>query len=211
VIFDLDQTIASTASLLYDSWNAAMIAIGRDPVTPEGVIAHFGPPEHVALRRVVGDKDYPAAFDAYLRHYHQHHDSIVKLYDGVADALAWLSKRGARVGMVTGKGRATTEITLTRLGVREHFDMVLTGDELKNAKPDPEGIQRILDQFDLKPSDAIMIGDMPADVESARSAGAQSGAALWDCEWRDRLRASDPDVEFETVAAMRAFLEAEVA
>ncbi|MBN1477525.1 HAD family hydrolase [Candidatus Sumerlaeota bacterium] len=204
-IFDLDQTVATTAGLLYGSWNAAMAAISRDPWTPEQIIELFGPSEHVALRQTVGEDEFAVAMDAYLRHYHTHHGQV-RVYEGIEGLLQGLRGRGVFLGMVTGKGRATTEITLTLTGLRGLFDLVLTGDELSRPKPAPEGIERILRAAGCSPSETVMIGDMPNDVLAAHAAGVEAVAALWDCEWPEELRASGPHHVFETVEALSDWL-----
>lgn len=203
-IFDLDQTIAGTARLLYDSWNAAMQALGRPAATDAEVTAHFGPPEWVALKSVAGDS-YPAAIDAYLRHY-QANLGQVKVYAGVPELLESLGARGVFRAMLTGKGRATTEITLAHLGLRGHFDTVVTGDEIARPKPHPEGLHLILAHAGCPAGEAVMIGDMPSDIRAAHAAGMRGAAALWDCEWRDALMATRPDLALESVAALHEWL-----
>ena len=205
VILDLDQTIASTAPNIYSSWNAALEAAGREPMPDSEIVARFGPTEMAALRTEVGEDLYPVASDAYLRHYTANH-SIVQLYDGIRDVLDLLSTRGIHRGLFTGKGRITTEITLALLGVRGDFDLVVTGDEIEKHKPDPEGVLAHVKHAGVKPQETIMIGDASFDIEAARGAGTRSGAALWDCEWPDRLRAAGPDVLFEEVDALREWL-----
>jgi phosphoglycolate phosphatase/pyrophosphatase PpaX len=182
-----------------------MAALGREPWTPEQIVELFGPPEHVALRQVVGEDDFTVALDAYLRHYHAHHDQV-RVYEGIGELLRRLRERGVFLGMVTGKGRATTEITLTLTGLRGLFDLVLTGDEMSRPKPDPEGIGQILRAAGASPSETVMIGDMSNDVLAARAAGVGALAALWDCEWPDELRASGPDQVFESVEALSDWL-----
>jgi HAD superfamily hydrolase (TIGR01509 family) len=182
-----------------------MAAVGRESWTPGQIVELFGPPEHVALRQVVGEENLAVAIDAYLRHYHAHHDQV-RVYGGIGELLGDLRGHGIFLGMVTGKGRATTEITLILTGLRGLFDLVLTGDELSHPKPHPEGIERILRAVGCAPSEAVMVGDMSNDVFAARAAGVGAMAALWDCEWPEELRASGPNQEFETVEALSGWL-----
>jgi pyrophosphatase PpaX len=208
VIFDLDQTLGSTAGVLYASFNAALAAAGRPAMTPSEIVGLFGPPEWVALKSTVGGAHFPVAFDAYLRHYIASLPQV-RLYDGIREVLEEAGARGIFRGVITGKGRATTEVTLMHLGVRTLLDLVLTADELPKPKPDPGGIHWILNRAGAAPEEALMVGDLPADIEAARAAGVRSGAALWDAEWPERLRAAKPDFIFETVQGLREFLASE--
>lgn len=205
IVFDLDQTLASTAPILYGSWNAALESVGHAPMTPDEIIALFGPPEHVALRDAVGDADFPAAFDAYMHHYTSHHGQV-RAYDGVPELLCEIQSRGIHIGILTGKGRTTTEVTLALLRLRRYISSVLTGDDLAHTKPDPEGLIVIQRRAHATPNQTLMIGDMPSDVEAARAAGVTGIAAMWDCEWPDRLLASDPDQQFDSIAKLRKFI-----
>ncbi len=204
-IFDLDQTVATTASLLYASWNAAIAAVGRPAMSDAEIVALFGPPEWQALRVHVGPADFPAAFDAYLRHYITHH-SEVRVCDGIEDVLRDLGARGVFRAMLTGKGRATTEVTLALLGLRAQFDFVVTGDELAQPKPAPEGIELLMRRARATPAETVMIGDLPSDIGAACAAGAQSVAALWACEDPQTLLGAGPSHTAASAEELSALL-----
>ena len=50
------------------------------------------------------------------------------------------------------------------------LDFSISGDEVKNFKPDPEGIVKTLKYFNAKPDQAIFIGDSLHDLGAARNA-----------------------------------------
>ncbi|MCJ7748103.1 MAG: HAD family hydrolase, partial [Desulfobacterales bacterium] len=51
------------------------------------------------------------------------------------------------------------------------FDMVVTALDVKNPKPHPESIEKILQKFNLNKEEAVFIGDSEVDQQTAKSSG----------------------------------------
>ena len=62
---------------------------------------------------------------------------------------------------------------MERFGLGPFFDMVVTALDVKNPKPHPESIEKILHRFDLKKDEAVFVGDSEVDQQTAKSAGIQ--------------------------------------
>ena len=60
---------------------------------------------------------------------------------------------------------------MDRFNLRPFFDMVVTALDVKNPKPHPESIEKILQAFKLKREEAVFIGDSELDQQAAESAG----------------------------------------
>jgi HAD superfamily hydrolase (TIGR01509 family) len=60
---------------------------------------------------------------------------------------------------------------LRRFGLERYFDLVVTSLDVRNPKPHPEAIQKILSCFGLNSREACYIGDSAVDEETARRAG----------------------------------------
>ncbi len=99
--------------------------------------------------------------------------------------LAGLRAAGLPLGIVTGKSRRSWELTRTRqeLGA---FDVLVFDDDVKEPKPDPEGLHIALDRLGAAPSAAVYLGDSGSDVEAALAAGVRPAAALWAKQGDDR-------------------------
>ncbi len=65
----------------------------------------------------------------------------------------------------------TTHPVLRYHGLDRHFDMVVSALDVSRPKPHPESFWRILEHFQLKPEEAIYIGDSQVDEEFAHNAG----------------------------------------
>ena len=75
-----------------------------------------------------------------------------------------------------GLGIATNRSTTIGNVLKYHdldsfFDIVVSSLDVKNPKPHPESLLKILDYFNISPTNAFYIGDSHLDHQSARSAG----------------------------------------
>jgi len=68
--------------------------------------------------------------------------------------------------------RTTTMATLLDLfDLRRYFEVVVTAMDVKNSKPHPEALHKILSHFGLTVAEAVFIGDSQVDLEHARAVG----------------------------------------
>lgn len=202
VIFDMDGTLTRTNELIFASFNHIARKYLDTTFTPREIVKFFGPPEEGALRQILGEELVPAAMEDLCAFYEMHHDAMASLHAGVREVLAFLGGHGVKQAVFTGKGSRTTAITLDALKIAQFFDLVVSGNDVVNHKPHPEGIARVLTTLEIEPGEALMVGDGMSDVTSSRAAGVRIAAALWDCYDRERVLASGADFVFDTVQDM---------
>ncbi len=92
------------------------------------------------------------------------------VFPGVGDSLAVLSRRFT-LGVVTSGSRTRVRAALARTALDSFFKVVITGDDVKQKKPSPEGLLMALRELRLRPDQALFIGDAEADLKMARAAG----------------------------------------
>lgn len=195
IIFDFDGTLADTFPLVIDSWNTAMRAAIGVTHPPEDVIARFGIPEvRMFQREFAGRPDavWQKAMDNYLAAYEEGHE-IVQPFEGIPEMLHRFREAGIPTGVMTSKGRHACDISLRRLGWDGAFASVVTGDEVAEQKPDPEGPLLVASELGVLPSRCAFVGDSAADIEAGRAAGMRTVAAAWHTVYTDALRAARPD------------------
>lgn len=81
--------------------------------------------------------------------------------------------------------------------VSEYFSCIICSEDVSLLKPDPEGIYKILSILKVENRDALMIGDMPADIMAGKAAGIKTGAVKWGLGDWDELVKCSPDYAFE--------------
>jgi len=203
-IFDIDGTLTSTNQLIFDSFNFIAKKYLSRTFTDDEIISLFGPTEDVILKQWCGDR-YEEARNDYYKYYSDHH-GIAGLYDGIKEILHHLKSKGYPIGIFTGKGRTASLITLEKLGVDHYFDLIVTGDDVENHKPSPEGILKFINHFGLKPGRVLMIGDSVSDVIASKEAGVKVASVLWDSYGKAEVKLLESDYYFHTVEELRRFL-----
>jgi len=199
VIFDVDGTLTNTNLLIFETFNhVARTHLGR-AFSPEEIIGLFGPPEEGAVEKVFGRDRTAQIMDELCVFYRDNHSSLARLHEGMDDALRVLKGAGIKLAVFTGKGRRTAALTLEAFALQDYFDMVVTGNDVVNHKPDGEGITRILEGLGVSAEETVMVGDSMADVRASRQAGVTMAAVLWDAYDRQKVLAAGSELVFETV------------
>ena len=113
--------------------------------------------------------------DILLRHYYAH---VQRAYrDGVQQAkgadelLDFLRGKGYQLALVTSSPRAAVDGVLDRLAWRARFDVIVCGDEVPEAKPDPAVYRRACELGGWQPAACVAVEDAPAGVRAAVACG----------------------------------------
>lgn len=205
VIFDLDGTLASTNSLIFDSFNYISKKYSGKELSEKEIVSLFGPTEDGIIEEFYKD-NADIVKREYYNYYSEHHDSA-KLYPGLGKLLEFLKTNKILMFIYTGKGRKTTDITLSKLNVKRYFDLIITGDDINKRKSSGEGILVLLEKFNLKKENVLMIGDAVADVKAAKSTGVEIASVLWDSYAKDEVLQLGSDYFFHTVDELKEFVE----
>ncbi len=91
------------------------------------------------------------------------------LLPGTYDLMTALIEQGVKVGVVTRNCRAVSVGLLARFALPHH--LLLTRDDVKLTKPNPEHLWEALRLLGEKPEDAAMVGDHFMDIEAGIKAG----------------------------------------
>ncbi len=209
IIFDIDGTLTSTNELIFATFNHVTKRYFNKTYSPDELTALFGPTEDQILYEWFKE-NYEQARKEYYVFYETMHDKLVKPIDGVVELLHLIQQKQIPLGVFTGKGRTSTEITLNKLEIKKYFDLIITGDDVINHKPAADGIQIFLDKFKLDPRQVLMIGDAPADVIAARSAGTNVASVLWDSFAKEEVLRLGSDLYFNTVEELTDFVIAHI-
>lgn len=89
---------------------------------------------------------------------------------GVLDLLTELKRQGVKQALVTMAARPLANATLA--SVAGVFDAVVTADDVRRGKPDPEAYERAMTALDVAPENCLAFEDSVPGVRSAWSSGA---------------------------------------
>jgi pyrophosphatase PpaX len=206
IIFDMDGTLTQTNQLIYESFNHIAEHFIKKRFSPKEIIAFFGPPEEDAIEAMIGPGHLDEAMPEYYQLYAEHHNELASLYPGIEDLLKFVKSKGVLIGLFTGKGRTTTEITLSKFGIASYFDVTITGDDVDHFKPSGDGIRKIMNKYSLKPDEVLMVGDAVADITAARECGVQIAAVVWDSYSKEKVMQTKTDFLYHSVDELHAWL-----
>ncbi len=172
-LFDMDGTVCQT----FVPWMDIVVAtLETYSITADKKIIIrkiFGDARRGLVEMGIPEQDLPTVFvewDKLAAESMQH----VELYPHIAEVLAELKKNGKKLALITATVRPTVEIILAAHSLQDTFDVVVTGDELHEPKPDPEGILFALDKMGIDRAQAVMLGDSEKDIRAAHNAGTDS-------------------------------------
>lgn len=156
VVFDLDGTLVDTRGAVAAAHNASFAA--------------FEPVDHL-LGRVPRGAD--------LRVYHRRLGELapgLQPYPGIPELLEQLR---VPMGIVSGASSDSCEIVLGATSLRGHFDVVISADDVRRPKPDPEGLRLACTLLGVETEQIAYVGDLKGDVAAARACGALAVGAAW--------------------------------
>jgi len=94
----------------------------------------------------------------------------LKMEPHLLEALGELKEKG--VLRVINTNRTTSmPYIMERFNLWPYFDMVVTALDVKNPKPHPESIEKIIAAFKLNKEEAVFVGDSEVDKQTAESSG----------------------------------------
>ena len=193
-IFDLDGTLAYTIDDMRVAVNRAYQACGFSAITTEQALdnINFGarvfvtrglPPAVQSDERVVD-----AVYAKYCEYYAEEYDKNTYLYPGVAEGIASLKARGARMAVFSNKQDAQTKDLCQKLFPRDTFVIALGSGAGFPPKPSPEGARYVASLLGGCPENTVLIGDSDVDMALAANSGMRVVGVSWGYRSPELLR-----------------------
>ncbi|MHA1208871.1 MAG: HAD family hydrolase [Candidatus Freyarchaeota archaeon] len=126
--------------------------------------------------------------------------SKTSLIPGAAEVLHKLKDTGFKLGVFTLNKNSVVTSLLSRLGISSIFDAVVARDDVERPKPDPLHLRKTLSLLGVSAEEAIVVGDHPNDIISARSVGAKSIGVLSSGYSAEELKSAGADLIFKDVS-----------
>jgi len=126
---------------------------------------------------------------------------------GAHDLIADLKERGHTVVLASSGKEQEIEHYLDLLDARELCDEWTSSADVEETKPAPDLVEAALEKSGADPSEAIMIGDTPWDVEAAQKAGVRTITVMTGGFSEAELRETDAIAVFDSIEALRTGLD----
>lgn len=191
VLFDLDGTLLDSTDLIVSSFKHVVRKHFNRDISKEELIPNFGRPLVEAMEELA-----PGQGELLVRLYREytqiHHDKMIKIFPGVEATLKKLHEMNIKLGIVTSKVRKTALRGLQLFNLDHFFDIFVGYEDTVIHKPKPEPVIFALDKIGIKAANALMVGDSPHDIASAKAAGTKTAAVTWSSFPLEALKAENP-------------------
>ena len=96
------------------------------------------------------------------------------------------------------------------MGISDSISYLIGADDVKEAKPKPEPVLKILTAMQFKACETLVVGDMAVDIQMGANAGAKTCGMTWGNGTRKELEKAGADFIIEKIEELGAIaLEAE--
>jgi beta-phosphoglucomutase len=175
IIWDVDGTLVDTAAHHFAAWAKFAAEIGK-PFTHDDFAATFGMRNPEILRKLFD----PNADDALCAKWGERKEDLYRdsvraegtaLLPGVAQLLAEFAKAGWLQAVGSSAPVGNLDLLLGITNTRRYFGAVVTGDDVKRGKPDPEVFLAAASKLGVEPRRCVVFEDAVAGVAAAKAGG----------------------------------------
>lgn len=94
------------------------------------------------------------------------------LIPGSIEFLKWMRPRVSKTALVTSSKKSIQELMFKMFELDSYFDGIITGDDVKIGKPDPEPYLKAAKSIGISPSRCVVVEDSDSGIMAAKNAGA---------------------------------------
>lgn len=177
VIYDIDGTILNTLDMnMYPLLQIIKEELGE--VWSFEEVLHFA---HYPGMKVMEELQVANPVATYQRwvDYVNQYPTGASLFTGMETVFEEFAKGKVRQAVVSAKNYQQYEIDMVEKGLAQYMEIAVLAEDTTKHKPDPEPLLLCLKQLELKPEEAIYIGDALSDSQAAQAVGMDFGFAKW--------------------------------
>jgi beta-phosphoglucomutase len=173
MIFDMDGVLFDSHPIHRKAWRELLRGLGKVVSDQELDFILDGPTREQILHHFLGTlpQDRIASYVQKKDLLFRREEENLRTVDGVESFLATADAAGIPKVIATSASRPRAQRMLSKHGLIQHFDAVLTGDDVSNGKADPSIFLRSAEKMDAAPSDVIVFEDAPSAIRVATSVG----------------------------------------
>ncbi len=173
-LFDFDYTLADSSRGIVTCFRNVLTRHGYTEVTDDDIKRTIGKTleDSFSILTGVTDAGQLAGFKAEYRKEADTHMTVnTVLFLETKSVLTALKDSGARIGIISTKYRFRIKELLDQHFPEDFMDIIVGGEDVKAAKPSPEGLLLAIKQLHANKAETLYIGDSTVDAETAQAAG----------------------------------------
>ena len=173
-LFDFDYTLADSSRGIVTCFHNVLTRHGYTEVTDDDIKRTIGKTLENSFSILTGvtDAGQLAGFKAEYRKEADTHMTVnTVLFLETKSVLTALKDSGARIGIISTKYRFRIKELLDQHFPEDFIDIIVGGEDVKTAKPSPEGLLLAIKRLHVSKAETLYIGDSTVDAETAQAAG----------------------------------------
>lgn len=177
VIFDMDGVLVDACEWHRVALNKALKHVSGYEISLDDHITEYnGIPTKVKLQKLVSKNIIKQVDVQKIEDLKQDFtidiiQSTAQLRQEKVDLFKYLKTKNIKSACYTNSIRKTAELMLQKTGILSMLDLLVTNQDVKNPKPDPEGYNLIVDFFKFDKNRVIIVEDSPKGLEAAYASG----------------------------------------
>lgn len=172
LIFDFDFTLGDATKGIVESVNYALAKMNLPTFTKEDIRKTVGMtlPNTFTHLTKMQDAEQRALFVTLFK---EKADEIMinntNLFPDTIEVLSYIKSKGMKIGIVTTKYHYRIIEILDKFQISHLVDVIIGGEDVKNAKPHPEALMAAIDKLNVHIDNILYIGDSIIDAQTAQN------------------------------------------
>ena len=172
-LFDFDYTLADSSRGIVICFRNVLERHGHTGISDEAIKRTIGKTLEDSFSILSGITT-PETLAEYKKEYVKEADTYMTVntffFPETVTVLKTLKSQGAQIGIISTKFRFRIREMVDQHFPKDFFDIIIGGEDVKQAKPDPQGIKKALRRLHRRKSETLYIGDSTVDAETAQAA-----------------------------------------
>jgi beta-phosphoglucomutase len=173
VVFDLDGVIVDSHPIHKKAWRRFLASVGKNVSESDLDFILEGRRRRDILIHFLGQLS-----DSEIQEYGNKKDDLFRQacadlepVAGSVEFIRKLEEAGLCIALATSASRQRARWTLERLNIAHYFDVLVTGDDVPESKPDPMIYRLAAERLSMSPQLLFAVEDSVGGVRSAKAAG----------------------------------------
>lgn len=177
VLFDVDGTLCDSDPLHYHVFREMLPQIGFNngvPIDEEYFIKNIAGKHNPAIAVLLYPDDIPRGIkfmedkEAMFRRLALENLPPIK---GLYKLTKWIDDRGLKRAAVTNAPKPNAELMISKLGLKDFFDVVILGSDCERAKPYPDPYLKALEVLQVSKDHTFVCEDSVSGIKAGVAAG----------------------------------------
>ncbi|MBE5865455.1 MAG: HAD family phosphatase [Lachnospiraceae bacterium] len=177
ILFDMDGVLIDAKEWHYEALNRALNLFGMEISKYDHLHSFDGLPTKVKLQMLSEQSYLPESLHPFINQLKQQYTMEIinqKCHPMFHHeyALSRLKGEGYRIAVCSNSIRSTIETMMSKAMLDEYLELIISNEDVKRAKPDPEMYLTAMDKLGMRPEECLVVEDNPNGIAAGRASGA---------------------------------------